>query len=653
MHPKYPHLFSPIKIGPLTLKNRIVAAPGSQNDIEPDGTLTKYNCAYYARKAQGGVSLVALGDGIIHPNGKDHPNQVLLYRDECIHSLMRCAEDIHKYNSIATIELSHGGIVCDPAFIGGQRPFGPSEVPVSIGFQTDAPVEILSQALTEEMMRELAGAYAAAAARVKRAGFDMVTVHGAHGWLISQFLSPKTNLRTDAYGGSIENRCRFPIMVLESIRAEVGPRFPIELRINGEDGVEGGLTNQEAVQICKLLEPYVDVFSVSASVHYAKMTQDLMQSTIFDPRGHLLPLAAAIKKAVGVPVAAVGGFTDPDMMERALAEGQADLLAVGRQLLADMDFANKIKDGREDEIRHCLRCATCQSHRFKNGATRCSVNPTLGREYELQFMPPAREKRKILVVGGGPGGMQAAITAAERGHEVVLYEKEDHFGGALNFAEKVPFKYDLYRLIHSMQAQLRALPVRVVLGTELTPELAQLEHPDLIIAAVGADAIRPPFPGIDRQIVLMAEEVDRGAPVGEEIIVIGGGLVGIETALHLAHQGKKVSIVEMTDKVGADANIRYERTYHAQLRKWDVALYTDTKCRAIEDNGIRALNADGEEIFLDADTVVIAVGMRPREAAVERLRDCAPEFFPIGNCVAAGQVKNAIRGGFDAAMFAR
>ncbi|MGN0968713.1 MAG: FAD-dependent oxidoreductase, partial [Oscillospiraceae bacterium] len=278
-------------------------------------------------------------------------------------------------------------------------------------------------------------------------------------------------------------------------------------------------------------------------------------------------------------------------------------------------------------------------------------NPEIGREYELQFVPPAAERRKVLVAGGGPGGMQAAITAAKRGHDVTLYEKSDVLGGALNFAEHVPFKYDLFKLIGAMEAELRRLPVRIVMNTELTPELAEMEHPDAIICALGAEEIRPPFPGIDDPKVLMARDVDKGAEVGGNVVVIGGGLVGVETALHLAMQGKKVSIVEAQPSIANDANFRYARTYKWEIEKWKIDVYTSTKCSAITEAGVQAVDKDGKEILLPADNVVISVGMRPLSAAAEALRDCAPLFIPIGNCVRPGVVKDAIRGGFDAAMF--
>jgi len=646
----FERLFTPINIGNLTLKNRVVSSPTSQNDINSDGTLTPYNCAYYARKAKGGAAMVNVGDCIVHPSGKSHPNHIMIHSERILHSLMRCAEGIHRYGAIACCQLSHGGMSCNPEFIGGERPWGPSEHPVTIGFQTVNAVQTTSRELTEDMIEELVESFARSAMNAKRSYFDMVQLHACHGWLIGQFFSPNINKRTDRFGGSLENRCRFALMIVERIRAYCGKDFPIEIRINGSDYLPDGLKIEESVEICKILSQHVDSLHVSSSVHYDRTQQDIMQSPMFVERGHLLKYAAAIKKSVkNIPITTVGGFADPAMMEEVLATGQADIIAMGRQFLADPDTINKAWDGRYSQIRTCLRCGTCQSHRFMNGAVRCSVNPEIGREYEVQFTPPARELKKVLIAGAGPGGMQAAITAKKRGHNVTLCEKSNVVGGALCFAESVPFKRDLFHLVQSMLAELSSLGVDLRFNTEVTPEFVKNEKPDVLIAAIGAECILPPIRGVNGKNVIMADMVDK-TEIGDTVAIIGGGLVGIETALHLAMKGKKVTVIEMAEQYAPDANFRHIQSINRELTAYGVAVETKTKCIEITEDGVNTIREDGAEAFFASDTTVISVGMKPLADEVDSLRGAAMVFAAIGNCAAVGQVKEAIRAGYDAAQ---
>ncbi|MDR1572712.1 MAG: FAD-dependent oxidoreductase [Clostridiales Family XIII bacterium] len=650
----YPHLFEPIRIGRLLLKSRLIASPNSQNDINPDGTLHERNIAYFARKAQGGAASVTVGDGIVERRrGMSHPIQLLLDSDVCLPSLVRCAEAIHRFGSIASVELSHGGACCDPAFIGGQRPIGPSEVPVKIGFQTEGEVETRSEAMTPLMMADLAERYAEAAARAKRAGFDMCCIHGGHGWLLGQFLSPNMNLRTDEYGGSIENRCRFPVMVAEAIRRAAGPDFPIEYRLNGDDFFPGGLTINDAVAACKILEPHVDAFHVSAGVHYSRSSTLITHSLLFEPRGHLVHLAAAVKAAVKLPVITVGGHAEPAEMERIIASGRADVIALARQTLADPDTIHKARLGREAEIRRCLRCGYCQATRFMTGTARCSVNPEIGQEDALRFLRPSARSKRVFVAGGGPAGMQAALTAARLGHKVTLYEKSDSLGGALRFAKNVPFKSDLFKLTESMAAELSHCRVDVRLLTEVTPALAQSVAPDVLIAAFGAKPIVPPIAGTDKPFVRLASQTEQTGEVGDRVVVIGGGLVGCETAVHLAQRPNRqneVTIVEMLDKPAGDGNFRYRWVLEEQLERSGVTLLLRTRCVAITDAGVTVQSEAGEERTIPADTAVIAAGVRSLQDEAEALRECAPIYIPIGDCVKPGQVTQAIRSGHDAAL---
>ena len=654
MNPYYPNLFTPFRIGPLLLRNRLVSSPTSQADTAVDGSMEQHTIAYYGRKAKGGAALVTVGDCIVDKEtGMNHPTQYLLDTDRTLPSFVRCAEAIHRHGSIASVELSHGGICCDPAFIGGKRPIGPSETPVKIGFQTEHTTETRSVAMTYEMMSDLAKKFGEAAQRAKRAGFDMCMVHGAHGWLLNQFLSPNINLRTDEFGGSVENRCRFPIMVCKAIREAAGPDFPIEYRINGSDLIPDGLTQEDAVEACLILEPYVDAFHVSAGVHYDRIATMFTHAMLFDPREFLLQYAEAVKKAVKAPVTTVGGHAHLSDMEKVISSGKADAIAMARQLVCDPDTPNKGRRGQEKMVRICLRCGWCQASRFTLSTARCMLNPEIGQEYKLEYLTPAPIKRRVLIAGGGPAGMQAAITSAQLGHKVVLCEKSGSLGGSLRFAKHVPFKRDLYSLTQSMTAEMAHYGVEVRLNTEVTPEFAAKEQPDVLIAALGNRPNIPAIPGVEKPIVTLSSEVGTGESLGGRIVVIGGGLVGCEEAIHIAQQkqhDREVTIVEMLDVPAGDCNFRYRWAIEQQFEKLGVKILLNTRCTAVTDDGVLVTDGYGNESKISADSVVLAAGALPLRDEAEAMRYCAPEFIPIGDCVSPGQVTQAIRGGHDAAL---
>jgi len=491
---KHPHLFSPLKVGPLTFKNRIEAAPTSLAELSPDSYLTRENIAYYRLKAKGGAAVVTIGESIVHtPTGRSHPKQIPLDDKGVIPSLVETADAIHQYGAIASIELSHGGMECDPVFLNGRNPIGPSPGKVGIEFRTAGASTVEVEEMSEAVMEEIAEAYGAAAATVKLAGFDMCMIHAAHGWLLAQFLSPLLNRRTDKYGGSVENRARFPLMVINRVRERVGSDFPIELRIGGSELVEGGYTIDDAVGFAKLAESKVDLLHVSAGAHYFVETMTIMHPSMFVPHGANVYLAEAVKKAVGIPVVTVGGLSDPAQMEEIIASGQADMVAVARGLIADPYLPKKAQHGRDDDIVPCLRCSECIGGMFATSTMKCAVNPIIGREFEVGFVAPSTAPKKVLVVGGGPAGMLAAITAAERGHDVMLCEKGDSLGGALQYAEGVAFKQDLERFRKYLIRRVVSLPIGVILNMEVTPESVEVGSPDVLVAAVGAEPrVAPP-----------------------------------------------------------------------------------------------------------------------------------------------------------------
>lgn len=649
---KFPHLFSPLKIGPLTLKNRIEAAPTSLAELSPDSYLTRESIAYYRLKAKGGAAIVTIGESIVHtPTGRSHPKQIPLDDKGVIPSLVEAADAIHQYGALASIELSHGGMECDPVFLNGRNPIGPSARTIEIGFRTAGARTVEVEEMSEALMDEIAEAYAEAAATVKTAGFDMCMVHAAHGWLLAQFLSPLINQRTDRYGGSLENRARFPLMVLDRIRERVGRDFPIEFRMGGSELAEGGYTIDDAVALARMVESKVDLLHVSAGAHYFIDTMTTMHPSMFLPHGCNVYLAEAVKKVVGIPVATVGGISDPAQMEEIIASGKADVVAMARGLMADPEIPKKALHGRDDEIVHCLRCFECIGGMFITSTTKCAVNPIIGREFEAGFAVPPTRPKKVMVVGGGPGGMQAAITAAGRGHEVTLYEKSGSLGGALKYAAGVSFKTDLDKFMQHLIREVAALPgIRVVLSRDATPELVEAENPDVVIVAVGAEPILPDIPGLDRDSVIMAADAhSKGARIGGRVVVVGGGLVGCETALHLAQQGKDVTVVEMLDDVAPDANIMHRRALMLELQR-SVQIRAGLRCTEIAADGVVVVDREGKQAVVPCDTTVIAVGYKPRSEVVDALRDTALEVMTVGDCVKPRRVLHAIRTGYDAGM---
>lgn len=648
---KYPHLFAPIRVRNVYIKNRVESAPMSPSGEVPFYTREAYEM--YNSIAKGGAGIVTLGEAGVHSlTDHAHPAMPHLDDENLLPSLIQTVDTVHKWGALASIELTHSGCRAKGAFLAeGGYVIGPS--PMEENLYGDKVIE-----MDEDMMNVIADAYAQAAYMAEFAGCDMVNIHGGHGWLISQFLSDLNNHRTDKYGGSIENKARFPLMIVDRIRQKC-PNLIIEFRLSGVEETEGGITIDETVEFAKMLDGKVDIIHVSAATFHDTGSAARMFPTVFYPRGCNVENASKIKAVVKKSlVSVVGGINDPDFMEAALADGKADFVVVGRQFIADPDWVVKARTGRADEISKCIRCETCISAGFiphvpfSSGVLRCSVNPAWGREYENTRKEEKPERlKKVLVAGGGPGGMEAAMTAARRGHTVVLCEKSDHLAANLDYAKQISFKHDIVDFLKSMVVRAQRTPnLEIRLDTEVTEELIRAEKPDVIIAACGSEPVTPPVPGLDRPIVHHITDLyKKHLSIGKKVVIIGGGLAGCEEGLGLAWEGHDVSIVEMKDGLAKDAPYIHWRHLLTKLDE-SVHSYCSAKVLSVEENGVKIADAEGKEQLLEADTVLVAAGMRGTSEHFDSWHELADEVIVVGDCRKASKILEAMRTGYCAGM---
>lgn len=642
----YPNLFQPLRLGRVVLKNRIESAPVSVSNLTPQAHYTPENIAVFERKARGGAAIVNMGEARIDlKTGISHWLCLALDDPEVLPSLLLATDAIRRHNAIPAVELLHPGGRANPAYYDGPV-WAPSAAPGHLGKPYTA--------LDEETILYIVDRFASAAEMAYLGGVEMVMVHGGHGWLLHEFLSPLNNRRTDQYGGSLENRARISLMVVDAIRKRC-PDLLIEFRLSGSELVEGGLTIEDQVEFAKLLDGRVDLLHVTAGTFHYPETNQHMVPNLFHPFGVNVDFAAAIKSAVKTPVAVVGGLDDPDLAEQVLAEGKADVIAVGRSLIADPQMPNKLSQGRRDDVTPCIRCNHCISESFvpyvkySSRLVRCSVDPLAGREYTERDVRPAVHPKKVLVIGGGPAGMEAAITLADRGHEVILAEKEGELGGTIRFARHVSFKNRLDQFMQVLIRRVERRKITVLLNIEMTPELARQMNPDAIVCAVGAEPIVPPIPGVERCISAL-EMHRRMDEIGYEVVVLGGGLVGCEEGILLAGMGKKVTILEMKPELCRDAPYLHHEAVLLELERLGVVTYTGTRCTEILSQSVLA-EQDGKAAEFPADTVLLAAGLSPRMEEAETFRSCAPQFWKIGDCKQARSVRMAIHEGYDAGAY--
>jgi len=625
---KYKHIFTPLKIGNITVKNRIETAPCmpflATNDCDVSRELIEWERAL----ARGGAGIVTVGDSPVSSEICMHVGHILNPESEkSINGLNKLAETIQRYGAKASLELTYLD------FVTIRNP----------------------TTMTVQEIKALIASFTKSAYNCMCAGLDMIMIHGAHGHLISQFFSKNKNLRTDAYGGPFKNRVRFVNEMLQSIRDKVGNRLAIEYRISADELASDGIRLEDQIEFAKTIQDKIDLAHISVGNLFEPGLSVRMIQPIYIPRGINIHYAETYKKALNIPVTALGSI-NLDLAEQTLAENKADMIAMNRGLLADPDTVNKAERGEEQSVRPCVRCNTCinRTHHFYI-PIRCAVNPLNGREAEFVGFPPAAEKKKVVIIGGGPAGMEAARRAAERGHSIVLFEKEPRLGGNLIAAAAAPFKTDMKNYLEwAERGTLQNPEIKVNLSTEAAPAAIEAEKPDVILVAAGSDPLMPDIPGANGSNVVWAGDVDLGkAQTGNNVLIAGAGLTGSETALNLAQQGKKVTLIDMLPAPEIIANSPFVsvRELWELLAPLNVKIITGVKLDSVSPSGAVIMDKNWKRTEIPCDTVVLALGMVPRSSLVEKFKGLAPRIVAIGDCNnRRGNLHTATQEGFFAAM---
>lgn len=651
MNKYYPHIFEPITIGNKIFKNRIFLPPMTNHLLQD--LSTSPGPGYIEHRiqiAKSGAACVTFGNTLVLGE-KSNPRSLFnLYDESGWKNWIKFTQAMHYFGAKASMEFTHFGAETE-------RTPGMKDEDAWAWGASDCTIhntagEMRIKAMNFEQMDALANCYADYAEILVHLGFDVMLIHGGHGTLFENFLTPTQNTRTDEFNGSLENRAKFPILVLDRIRDRVGNKILIELRVSGTHYNNDGWDIEECIKYLHLIQDKIDIAHISAAT-----ARDPHLRSLLEPNGYAEPipnawLAKKVKESgLKIPVATVGGFGDnPADMERILANNEADIINVGRAFLADPELLTKIQEGRSQDIRPCIRCLTCLDD-FKNTHyLSCSVNPNFGRADLLHLLEkPIKKNKNVAVVGAGAAGMEAAIKAYDRGHTVTVYEKNSLPGGMLNVADAMPFKYYLRDYKNYLIRQFYQRNISLHFNLTATPEMLKKENYDAIIVAVGSVSSIPHIEGADGTNVLTSiESLQHQEKVGNKVVIIGGGQIGCELALNFVMRGKQVSVIEMTSDFAKDEQrtLREEMLY--EMDKYQVSLYPRTVCTKITQNRVYYQTEKMNEQFIDCDTVIFATGMRPNNDLAATFMDCASEVKIIGDCDSVSNIRKAITDGYDA-----
>lgn len=631
---RYPHVFQPLTVRGLTLKNRLEYAPTVVLKCSPEGEVTQEMLDYVAWQAKTGVGYLTIGNTpVVHTDSSAWVCELNVTQDRCIHGLEMMARTARENGAEMSVELAHAGRGSNST--PGNPALAPSDVPLNGG-----PLGYIKP-MNEEDMAYVRQQFVDCAVRCQKAGLKIIMIHCAHNNLLAQFLSPASNHRTDAYGGSLENRMRFPLSVLKAVREAV-PNMVIECRCSAQEDTPDGLQLEESLTFMERAQAYVDIIHVSRGNIFFNYGSTFTIPTYFKGRQLNVAFAAEAKKRLHVPVAVVGNITSLQEAEDIIGSGKADIVVMAKSYMADENLIHKSIRGYAEEVRPCTRCDWCGNANNFGTSMRCAVNPMLGRDIDLSKLVEPGQEKHVMVIGGGPGGMMAAQTLRAMGHRVSLYEKSHRLGGLLNDATVASFKEYMRLYLQWDIRQTMQCGAEIHLDTEVTPELVEQVNPDAVIVASGSTYVYPNIPGIEMDKVKTVSDVENHrVPVGENVVVCGGGIVGLECAVMLGMEGKKVTVIDQIplEKFADGMPVFNHIELNYQLEKYGVTLVGGQKITSFGENGVETVDASGEKQAFAGDTYVLALGVKPDNRLAQQLLSAYAEgVYVVGDCVSTGRL---------------